>query len=200
MRSAAFRTPFHALPIRDMVLAVDGLVQVMLSVTTLDGELARRMEPRAVSPARRLRTIKTLSDAGIPVGILMAPMIPYLNDSEIGPLLEAAHDAGARQAGYVLLRLPLEVAGMFEDWLRAHYPQRAERVMNRIRDCRGGKANDSRFGHRMRGEGVFAELISKRFQQAVQRLDFPGMPELRCEHFVKPRRVQAQLDLFGGAP
>lgn len=177
-------------------LAAQGLVQVMVSLTTLDGELARRMEPRAAAPARRLRVIETLANAGVPVGVMMAPMIPYLNDSEMTGVLESARQAGARQAGYVLLRLPLEVADMFADWLESHYPLRASRVLARIRDCRGGRDNDSRFGHRMRGEGVFADLISKRFAQAVQRLDFPGMPELRSDLF-RAASSAGQLDLFG---
>lgn len=177
-------------------LASDNLVQVMVSLTTLDSELARRMEPRAASPSRRLRLVETLRSAGVPVGVLMAPMIPYLNDSELGGLLEAARSAGAQQADYVLLRLPLEVADLFEDWLKAHYPERAERVMNRIRDCRGGGRNDSRFGTRMRGEGVFAELISRRFHATVERLGFPGLPALRCDLFRPPAVQHPQLDLF----
>jgi len=179
-------------------LAEQGLVQVMVSLTTLDAPLARRMEPRAASPARRQQVIRTLSDAGIPVGVLMAPLIPFLNDHEIQPLLAAAREAGARQAGYVLLRLPHEVHGLFEDWLQAHYPQRAGRVMQRIRDCRNGRANDSRFGHRMRGEGVFADLIARRFRQAAQRLGFPGMPALRDDLFEPPAGAATQLELFAG--
>ncbi len=178
-------------------LAGDGLVQVMVSLTTLDPLLARRMEPRAPSPGRRLALIEALHRAGIPVGLLMAPMIPYLNDSELGSVLEAARDAGAWQAGYVLLRLPHEVAGLFEDWLRAHYPSRADRVLNRIRDCRDGKLYDNAFGKRMRGEGVFAELISRRFHLAVEKLGFPGLPELRCDLFRSRSVEDPQLDLFG---
>jgi len=177
-------------------LAADGLVQVMVSVTTLDPLLARRMEPRATAPARRLALIEKLHDAGIPVGVLVAPMIPYLNDSELSLILEAVREAGAQHAGYVLLRLPHEVAGMFDDWLRAHYPNQADRVLNRIRDCRDGRLYDNRFGKRMRGEGVFADLISRRFRLAVDKLDFPGMPELRCDRFRSPAPVQPQMDLF----
>ena len=179
-------------------LAEQGLVQVMVSLTTLDAELARRMEPRAASPARRQRVISTLSDAGIPVGVLMAPLIPFLNDHEIKPLLAAARGAGALQADYVLLRLPHEVHGLFEDWLQAHYPDRAGRVMQRIRDCRNGRANDSRFGHRMRGEGIFADLIARRFRQAAGRLGFPGMPALRDDLFAPPAGPVTQLELFAG--
>ena len=178
-------------------LAGDGLVQVMVSLTTLDPLLARRMEPRAPSPGRRLALIEALHRAGVPVGVLMAPLIPYLNDSELGPILEAARGAGALQADYVLLRLPREVAGLFEDWLHAHYPNQAARVLNRIRDCRDGKLYDNRFGTRMRGEGVFADLISRRFHLAVDKLGFPGLPELRCDLF-RPRNFgHPQLDLFG---
>lgn len=177
-------------------LAADGLVQVMVSVTTLDPLLARRMEPRATAPGRRLAMIEKLHEAGIPVGVLVAPMIPYLNDSELSLILEAVREAGAQHAGYVLLRLPHEVAGMFEDWLRVHYPNQAERVLNRIRDCRDGRLYDNRFGKRMRGEGVFADLISRRFRLAVDKLDFPGMPELRCDRFRSPAPVQPQMDLF----
>jgi len=111
-------------------------------------------------------------------------------------ILEAVREAGAQHAGYVLLRLPHEVAGMFDDWLRAHYPNQADRVLNRIRDCRDGRLYDNRFGKRMRGEGVFADLISRRFRLAVDKLDFPGMPELRCDRFRSPAPVQPQMDLF----
>jgi len=178
-------------------LAGDGLVNVMVSLTTLDSQLARRMEPRAASPARRLALIETLHRAGIPTGVLMAPMIPYLNDSELTSILEAARAAGARHAGYVLLRLPHEVAGLFEDWLQAYYPNQAERVLNRIRDCRGGKLYDNRFGKRMRGEGIFADLISRRFRLAVNKLAFPGIADLRCDLFKPPHVQEPQLDLFG---
>lgn len=178
-------------------LAGKGLVQVMVSLTTLDPLLARRMEPRAAAPARRLAVIETLQQAGVPVGVLLAPMIPYLNDSELSELLERAREAGAQHAEYILLRLPHEVAGLFEDWLHAHYPNQAQRVLNRIRDCRDGKLNDSRFGQRMRGEGVFADLISRRFHLAMKKLEFPGMPKLQCGHFRAPAASNAQLDLFG---
>ena len=176
-------------------LAKLGLAQVMISVTTLDRELARTMEPRAAAPHRRLRVIDRLARADVPCGVLMAPMIPFLNDAELEGLLQAVRDAGAMDANYVLLRLPLEVADLFESWLQAHYPDRAQRVMNRLRDCRGGKANDSRFGHRMRGDGVFADLIRRRFDKARQRLGFEGMPTLRCDRF-RAAQGSGQIGLF----
>jgi DNA repair photolyase len=176
-------------------LAELGLAQVMVSVTTLDRALARAMEPRAAAPQRRLQLVERLVAAGIPCGVLMAPMIPFLNDSELEALLQAAFDAGALDANYVLLRLPLEVAELFESWLQAHYPDRAQRVMNRLRDCRGGKANDSRFGQRMRGEGVFAELLQRRFSKTRERLGFAGLPALRCDRFRAPD-ASGQIGLF----
>ena len=180
-------------------LAQDGLVEVMISLTTLDRELARRMEPRAAAPQRRLQVIERLSAAGIPVGVLAAPLIPFISDGELETLLGQAHQAGALEAGYVLLRLPLEVGGLFEDWLAQHYPDRRERVMNRIRDCRGGRVNDSRFGVRMRGEGVYAELLRKRFDRAHRQLGFRAMPALDCTRFSRPAGgAGGQLDLFGG--
>ena len=177
-------------------LAADGLVQVTVSITTLDGALARRLEPRAPSPARRLELIRNLSAVGIPTGVFMAPMIPFLNDQEIAELLRNARAAGALEALYILLRLPREVEEMFSDWLAVHLPEKAGRIMNRLRDCRGGRAYDSRFGSRMTGEGVFAELIARRFEQSAKRLGFPGLPELGCGLFRPPTQASAQLELF----
>lgn len=177
-------------------LAEHSLVQVMLSITTLDKRLARRMEPRAAAPARRLQTLQRLREAGVPTGVLIAPLIPFINDHELEDLLAQVHEAGAQDAGYVLLRLPLELADLFEQWLQAHYPERAQRVMQRIADCRGGRANDSRFGVRMRGEGVFADLLAKRFRKARQKLNFVGLPSLDSSGFRRPKAEQAQLDLF----
>jgi DNA repair photolyase len=172
------------------------LVQVAVSVTTLDRHLARTLEPRAAAPERRLETIRRLREAGVPVIVLVAPMIPFLNDHEMEDTLAAVREAGALDAGYVLLRLPHEVKDLFKDWLTAHVPLKAERVMNRIRDCRGGKENDSRFGARMRGEGEYAELISRRFRLAHRKLGFPGVDaSLDCDQFKVPGRAQ-QLDLF----
>ncbi len=178
-------------------LAAERLVQVQVSLTTLDRGLARRMEPRAAAPQRRLRTLERLAAAGVPTGVLVAPLIPFLNDAELEGLLAAAREAGARAAGYVLLRLPQEVAGLFEAWLEEHYPERRERVLQRLRDCRGGRANDPRFGHRMRGEGPFAQLLAQRFRKACRDLDFPGLPPLRCDRFRPPPPSSGQLDLFG---
>ncbi|QNM98891.1 PA0069 family radical SAM protein [Chitinimonas koreensis] len=151
-------------------LARDKLVQVMVSVTTLDRELARRMEPRASQPLRRIETIGALAAAGIPVGVLAAPMIPALNDHELERILEASAAAGAGTAGYVLLRLPYELKTLFEDWLAQHYPLKRDHVLSVLRQMRGGQDNDARFGKRMRGEGAFADLLSHRFRLARQRL------------------------------
>jgi len=177
-------------------MAAQGLVEVNVSLTTLDAPLARRLEPRAPAPARRLELIRTLSAAGIPTGVLLAPVIPFLNDQELTELLRQTRAAGARSADYILLRLPHEVEGLFTQWLEAHLPERAGRIMNRLRDCRGGKSYDSRFGTRMRGEGVFAELIARRFRQEVRRLGFPGLPGLECGLFRPLERGMKQLELF----
>ncbi len=142
----------------------------MVSVTTLQNELKRTLEPRTASPAARLRTLRELHERGIPVGVMAAPMIPALNDMELEQILEAARDAGASSAGYILLRLPLEVAELFEDWLQAHYPQRAAHVMSLVRQSRGGRNYDAAWGQRMRGSGVFADLLEQRFRKACRRL------------------------------
>lgn len=177
-------------------LAQQDLVHVMLSITTLDRNLARALEPRAAAPQRRLETLRRLNEAGVPAGVMVAPLIPVLTDAELESILAAAHAAGARAAGYVLLRLPHEVRDLFRDWLARHRPLAAEHVMNRLRDCRGGRDYDARFGSRMRGEGIFAELIAKRFRKAQRDLDFPGLPDLDSSAFVAPRRDRRQLDLF----
>lgn len=170
--------------------------QVAVSVTTLDRKLARAMEPRAAAPERRLETIRRLRAAGVPVIVLMAPMIPFLNDHEMEDILAAVREAGALDAAYVLLRLPHEVNGLFQDWLAAHVPLKAERIMNRIRDCRGGKEYDSRFGTRMRGEGEYADLISRRFRLAKRKLGFPGNDTpLDPGRFKVPGQAE-QFDLF----
>jgi DNA repair photolyase len=167
---------------------------VCVSLTTLDGALARRLEPRATAPARRLETIAALSRAGIPVTVLIAPLIPVLTDAELETLLEQARARGARDAGYILLRLPHELKAMFRDWLDTHVPLKAEHVMNRLRDCRDGKDYDARFGVRMRGTGIYAELLRKRFRLAHTRLGFTPVPELDCTQFTPPG--QGQLRLF----
>ncbi len=173
-------------------MAGQGLVQVNVSLTGLDLALSQRMEPRAAPPQRRLETIRRLHAAGIPVQVLVAPVIPMLNDDALEAVLAAAREAGADSARYVLLRLPLEVAPLFEDWLRHHYPQRAKRILNRIRDCRGGTLNDSEFSQRMRGSGNYAQLIAKRFDIACRHLGYGPPTELRCDLFRRP----GQMSLF----
>ncbi len=141
-----------------------------ITITTLDPAIARTLEPRAAAPARRLRTIRALTDAGIPVSVSIAPVIPFVTEPDLERVLAAAADAGAVGASYIVLRLPWEVSPLFQQWLQAHFPQRAQRVMNRIRDMRGGADYDSSFGKRMRGEGVWADLIRQRFEKAADRL------------------------------
>lgn len=178
-------------------LAREDLVEVTISVTTLDDALARRLEPRAARPARRLETLRRVHEAGVPVSVLFAPLIPALNDHEMEAVVEAAHAAGARSAGYVLLRLPQELAGLFEEWLATHFPARAARVMSRIAELRGGKANDPRFGHRMRGEGVIAQLYSQRMRRLQARLGMGRMRRgLDTTLFRPPRPDGPQLALF----
>lgn len=178
-------------------LARDDLVHVMVSVTTLDPELARRMEPRAATPARRLEAIRALSDAGIPVGVLCSPIIPALNDAELERILEAVHAAGARAAGYIAIRLPLELKELFEGWLDEHYPLRKTHVLSRIRDMRGGVLYTSEWGTRMRGSGPYAELLSRRFDVAAARLGLDRrLPPLRTDHFSVPPQPGDQLQLL----
>ena len=175
---AAYRHPVgivtkSALVCRDIDLlsemAEQGLAKVFVSVTTLDRDLARRMEPRASPPARRLEAIAALACAGIPVGVLAAPMIPALNDAELDRILEAAAAAGARSAGYVLLRLPYEIKDLFTDWLHHNVPDRARHVLNLVRETRGGRLYDSTYGKRMKGTGPYATLIAHRFRLACKR-------------------------------
>lgn len=176
-------------------LAERNLCTVTVSVTSLDRRLSRLMEPRAAAPERRIRAIKNLSDAGIPVTVLVAPIIPVLTDREIESILGRAREAGARSANYVLLRLPLEVKDLFIDWLETHFPLKAGHVMKRIRDTRGGKTNDASFGRRQRGTGEYAELIARRFTLASKRLGFPGDPALDTSRFAAPT-TSNQLSLF----
>jgi DNA repair photolyase len=150
-------------------LARHQLVSVNVSVTTLNADLKRTLEPRAASPQARLRVIRKLTDAGVPAGVLVAPVIPVLTDHELEAILEACAAAGAIRAGYVLLRLPYELKQLFEEWLQTHEPLKAQHVLSRLRDMRDGKANDPRFGHRMRGEGVLAQLLEKRFAAATAK-------------------------------
>jgi len=170
-------------------------VGVSISLTTLDRKLSAAMEPRASSPTRRLAAINRLAEAGIPVGYLQAPMIPGLTDAEAPAIAEAAARAGASFAGYVALRLPFAVKSLFEQWLEQHFPERKEKVLNRIRAMRGGKLNDPHFSTRMRGEGIFAQQMAELFQLACRKAGINGRrPELTTEHF---RRAGAhQLSLF----
>ncbi|WP_312451251.1 PA0069 family radical SAM protein [Stutzerimonas nitrititolerans] len=200
-----YRHPVHiitkgSLVLRDLDLLVplaeQRLVSVSVSLTTLDDELKRIMEPRAASPAARLRVLRTLHQAGVPVSVMCAPMIPMINDMELERMLEAAREAGATSAGYVLLRLPHELAGLFEDWLAEHFPQRAGHVLSLVRQSRGGRNNDSRFGSRMRGEGQFAELLAQRFRLACRRLGYNRRDQnfgLDCSRFAPPGQQMSLL-------
>lgn len=176
-------------------LASQRLVAVMISLTSLDDELKRILEPRTAAPKARLRAIRVMREAGIPVGVLCSPMIPMINDSELESLLAAAQAAGAQSAAYMMLRLPLEVAPLFEEWLAAHYPQRAAHVLSLIRQSRGGELYDSRFGARMRGEGPFADLLAQRFAKAIKRLGLNQREgfNLDCTAFCPPG---AQMSLL----
>jgi DNA repair photolyase len=167
-------------------MATRNLVRVWISVTTLDGKLARRMEPRAAAPERRLQAIHGLAAAGVPVGVLAAPMIPGLNDSELERILETVKAAGAQCAGYVLLRLPHELRQIFQDWLEEHMPDRARHVLELIRQTRAGQLNDARFGHRFSGSGPYADLLAQRFNRAVRQLGLESRPELDCTRFRPP--------------
>lgn len=174
-----------------------GLARVGISLTTLDRDLARRMEPRVPAPARRLAVIERLVAAGCPVRVMISPVVPGLSDHEMEAILAAARDVGADSASWIMLRLPLEVGDLFRDWLATHYPDRAARVMARVRDVHGGKDYDPRWGRRMRGEGVFARLIARRFDIATKRLGLKhDRPALRTDLFRVPPRAGDQLSLF----
>jgi DNA repair photolyase len=178
-------------------MAAQGLVSVYLSITTLDNELARILEPRAAAPARRLRTIQALADAGVPVGVSASPIIPFINEPELEHILEAAAQAGASSAFSIPVRLPWEVNPLFQDWLQRHFPDRAERVMARIRDMRGGKDNDARFGTRFTGEGIWAELLQARLRRAVSKLGLRNERRpLQLAVFRRPGKPSAQGSLF----
>jgi DNA repair photolyase len=171
-------------------------VQVFVSITTLNEDLAAKMEPRASRPAHRLRAVEMLAKAGVPVGVLVAPVIPGLNDREIPAVLEAAKSAGAVSASYVLLRLPYGVKDVFQDWLKVHFPEKLERILGTIRNHRGGKLNSSEFGSRMRGEGAQAEQIHQMFHVFRERLGFgAGATELSTEHFRRPGGMQLSLGI-----
>ncbi len=174
-----------------------GLARVGITVTTLDPDVSRRMEPRVPSPARRLETIRRISAAGCPVRIMVSPVVPALTDHEVEAILNKAAEAGAKAASWIMLRLPLEVAPLFREWLEENYPDRAARVMGRVRELHGGRDYDPEFGKRMTGEGQFAELFAHRFAIAVKRLGLADvLPELRCDLFAKPARAGDQLSLF----
>jgi DNA repair photolyase len=190
-----------ALVLRDLDIlarmAKRDLVKVAVSVTSLDANLARAMEPRAPTPPRRLETLRQLVQAGVPTSAMVAPVIPALNDPEIERILEAVAAAGVRHAGYVLLRLPLEVRDLFREWLLENYPDRYRHVFKLVRDTRGGKDYDSTFGKRMTGSGPIAWMIGRRFEIACERLGFNKTHvKTTTEHFSPPRRPAQQLDLF----
>ena len=197
-------------------MAEKGLATAAITLTTLDGEIARTLEPRAAAPARRLRAIRTLTEAGIPVSVSVAPIIPFITEPEIERILEAAKDAGAVGAHYTVLRMPWEVNPLFHQWLYAHFPDRAQRVLNRMKDMHAGKEYDSDFSKRMSGEGVWADLSRQRFTKAVKRLGLDGFngrfSKMDGAQFRRPLVVPSaaacqrrdedvtQLDLFGGMP
>lgn len=171
-------------------------VLVFVSISSFDRQLTRKMEPRAAAPQRRLKTIQRLTETGIPVGVLVAPIIPFLNDAEMETVLQACRQAGAISAGYVMLRLPYEVETLFQDWLTTHYPQKAKRILERIRDLRAGKLNDSTFGQRMRGQGQYADLIAQRFRLGCKRAGLDGHDyQLDCSLFKSPN-IPEQMELF----
>ncbi|ATG89935.1 DNA repair photolyase [Methylomonas koyamae] len=179
-------------------MAKQGLASVCLSVTTLDRSLARTLEPRASAPQRRLDAVARLSEAGVPVGVMVAPLIPVLTDHELERIAAAARAAGALSVEYILLRLPLETAELFAEWLHQHYPLKAEHIMNRVRDSRGGKAYDAAFHQRLRGSGVYADLIAQRFALARKKLGLDrSLPALRSDLFRKPDPSgQMSFDFF----
>jgi DNA repair photolyase len=206
---ARFRHPFSvitksALILRDLdllaPLAAQNLVRVAVSVTTLDRKLARSMEPRAATPDKRIAAIRALSAAGVPTVVMFAPTIPGLNDHEMEAVLERAAEAGAKGAGYVVLRLPLEIKDLFQEWLATDHPDRASRVMSLVRQMRGGKDYDSEWRARMKGKGPVADILAQRFKIARRRygMDTP-LPDLDLSRFRVPARVGDQGDLFSGA-
>ena len=173
-------------------LAAFQAVEVNISVNSLSSDLARQLEPRAASPQHRLAAMETLANAGVPVGVLVAPVIPALNDHEIPSVLTAAKAAGARWAGTEVLRLPLAVSPVFQHWLETHFPEKRDKILARIRHLRNGKLNDARFGSRMRGQGIFADQIHQMFEVARRKA---GIPELSVASFRRPRGPQLDIDL-----
>jgi DNA repair photolyase len=190
-----------ALVLRDLDIlarmAKHNLAKVALSVTTLDPKLARAMEPRAATPSRRLDALQQLTAAGVPTSVMVAPIIPAINDAEIERILDAAAARGVKEAGHVLLRLPLEVRDLFREWLMEHFPDRCRHVFKLMRDMRGGKDYDSTWGTRMTGSGPIAWMIGRRFEAACEKLDLnKSRTKLTTEHFAPPRREAAQMSLF----
>jgi DNA repair photolyase len=178
-------------------MAERNLIAVSISITTLDNDLKRTLEPRAAGPAARLTVVRKLTEAGVPVGVMVAPVIPVLTDHELENVLEAAAEAGAKTAGYVMLRLPFEVKTIFREWLQDHAPLKAEHVMARVRELRGGRNNDPRFGSRMRGEGIYAELFRKRFEVACRRYGLnKERHKLDTSKFRPPGDPHPQLSLL----
>jgi DNA repair photolyase len=178
-------------------MAAEGLAAVYVSLTTLDPALARVMEPRAASPQRRLKTVEALAGAGVPVGVSVSPVIPFLNEPELERILEAAAEAGARRAFSIVIRLPWEVSPLFQQWLEQHFPERAARTMARIREMRGGRDNDSRFGSRFTGQGVWAQLLRQRVDKACARLGLNRERfELDMTQFRRPAAMPGQGSLF----
>jgi DNA repair photolyase len=179
-------------------LARRNLVYAFVSITSLDNRLSAKLEPRASAPHRRIAALKALSDAGVPCGVMVAPIIPMLTDRWMEAILEQARDAGARSAGYTILRLPWELKDLVREWLQLHFPERAEHVLSLVRQMRGGRDNDPRFGSRMRGEGEFAELIRQRFAIATRRLGFERGRDVSLDRsaFVVPRAPTPQGELF----
>jgi len=169
---------------------------VFVSITSLDNTLSSKLEPRAAAPHMRLKMLAALRDAGVPAGVLVAPVIPMITDMDLEHILEAARGAGAQSASYVLLRLPHELKEIWREWLQLHYPLRAEHVMSLVRQMRGGKDYDSAFGSRMRGQGPFADLVAMRFAKTVKRLGFHALQPLRSDLFVAPGKPTPQGELF----
>lgn len=194
-------TTKSALVARDLDLLVElaalGLVNVGISVTSMDHKLSRSMEPRASTPARRLEAMRLLSEAGVPTMVMAAPMIPAINDAELERILDAAAAQGARAASMIVLRLPGEVRNIFREWLLRHHPGKLRHVLSLVRDMRGGRDNDPRFGSRMRGDGPYAIMLRQRFEKACERYGLARrLPLLRTDLFEQPRREDRQLSLF----
>jgi DNA repair photolyase len=203
---SAFRHPVSivtksVLILRDLdilkPMAEKGLVQVCLSITTLDHRLANTLEPRASTPMKRLATIRTLTDAGIPCGVIAAPIIPGLNDHELESIIAAGRDTGATLASYILLRLPLQVSGLFKEWLKTYEPNKAKQVMNLLAETRDDKNHQTEFSSRLKGTGEYTALLAKRFELIIKRLGYRGQSyELDTNQFKVPLRQDRQLALF----